>query len=119
MDIRPPRIPTILNKFDIWCIRQLQHILTEDASIEYLNTYDNYLNGCATLDEVKSARSKVYSFEWEILYAVIGCAIFNPIPPYYKYSWMAKMRDAHDEYTKSGKVPQLYLAIANELKNPK
>lgn len=106
MAIRPPRVPTVLNKFDVWCIRQLQHILTEESSIEYLNTYDNYLKDCATLDEVKSARSKVHSFEWEILYALISSAIFSSPPSYYEDSWMVKMKNAHADYIESGRVPK-------------
>lgn len=100
-----PKVPAVLSKFDTWCIRQVQHILTEEESINYLDTYERYLNGGATFDDVLSARCKIRSFDWEILGVLLSTIIHQPLPDYLLDNQMVKIRNAHSEYIRSGKVP--------------
>lgn len=114
MGIRPAKVPTVMDKFDIWCVRQVQHLLTDEDSINYLNTYEDYLNGTSTLEDVHLARTKDHSFEWEIVRAVLGTIIYGIDLPYLdENSLFKRIKKAHAEYVKSGKIP-LFSVYPNE-----
>jgi hypothetical protein len=45
----------IPKRFAIWCVRQVQHLMTDDRSVNAIDVAERYLDGNATLDELKIA----------------------------------------------------------------
>lgn len=95
--------PISLSKFDIWCVRQVQHLLSEPCSINYLDTYDRYLNGCATEEEVAAAREADCSLDWGIVSCVVSSFIYGvDLPWHYKGK---RFKEAYVNYLATGEAP--------------
>ena len=50
--------------FAVWCARQVQHLLTDQRSLDALDVAERYANGEATDDELTSAWSAARSAAW-------------------------------------------------------
>ena len=46
-----------LRQFALWCARQVEHLMEDERSKEALNVVERFLNGEATQEELKAARS--------------------------------------------------------------
>ena len=42
--------------FALWCARQVQHLMIDQRSIDCLDTYERYVRGKATIQQVAAAR---------------------------------------------------------------
>ena len=47
--------------FAVWCARQVQHLMTDQRSIDAIDVAERYANGQATQDELNAARSAAWA----------------------------------------------------------
>jgi hypothetical protein len=50
-----PKHIEIPKRFAIWCAREVQHLMTDERSVNAINVAERYLDGNATLEELKAA----------------------------------------------------------------
>ena len=50
--------------FAVWCARQVQHIMTDQRSLDALDVAERYANGEATDDELTAARAAAWAAMW-------------------------------------------------------
>ena len=60
--------------FAVWCARQVQHLMTDQRSINALDVAERYANGQATEDELKAARDDAWSAAGAARYAAMDVA---------------------------------------------
>ncbi len=51
--------------FAVWCARQVQHLLTDQRSLDALDTAEKYANGLATEEELKAAWTVARAAAWD------------------------------------------------------
>jgi hypothetical protein len=52
-----PEYIEIPKRFAIWCARDVQHLMEDERSVNAVNVAERYLDGNATLEELKAARA--------------------------------------------------------------
>ena len=60
--------------FAVFCARQVEHLLTDQRSIEAINTAERYANGEATKDELAAAHSAAGAAAWAAAWAAAALA---------------------------------------------
>ena len=53
-----------LRLFAVWCSRQVQHLLTDQRSLDALDVAERYANGEATEEELNAARAVAWAVAW-------------------------------------------------------
>ena len=54
-----------LRLFAVYCVRQVEHLLTDQRSLNAIATAERYANGEATSDELAAARSAAWDAAWD------------------------------------------------------
>ena len=58
--------------YAVWCGRQVQHLMTDQRSIDALDVAEKYATGCVTDSELDAARLAARDAAWEAAWAVWG-----------------------------------------------
>ena len=51
--------------FAVWCARQVQHLMTDQRSINALDVAERHANGQATAEELAAARDDAWDAAWD------------------------------------------------------
>ena len=54
-----------LRLYAVWCARQIQHLMTDERSINALDVAERYANGLATREELSTARAAAWDAAWD------------------------------------------------------
>jgi len=54
-----------LRLYAVWCARQVQHLMTDERSVNALNVAERYANGLATNEELHTARDDAWAAAWD------------------------------------------------------
>ena len=63
-----------LRLYAVWCARQVQHLMTDQRSIEALDVAEAYANGTATDEKLAAARDAARAAAWAAARAAAGDA---------------------------------------------
>jgi len=55
--------------FAVWCARKVQHLMTDQRSINALDIAEKYASGKATKEELNAARAAAYTAAWDASWA--------------------------------------------------
>ena len=84
--------------YAVWCARQVQHLMTDQRSIDALDVAERYANGQATQGELSAARSVAQEAAWDAArdaaWAAAGAASGNPVGIAARAAARAAARDA-------------------------
>lgn len=58
-----------LRLYAVWCARQVQHLMTDERSINALDVAERYANGLATDEELETARDAAGDVAWAVAWA--------------------------------------------------
>ena len=50
--------------FAVWCARQVQHLMTDERSINAIDVAERYANGLASLEELEAAFAAAWDAAW-------------------------------------------------------
>ena len=53
-----------LRLFAVWCARQVQHLMTDQRSINAIDVAERFANGSATIEELATARATAWAAAW-------------------------------------------------------
>ena len=59
-----------LRLFAVWCARQVQHVMTDQRSLDALDVAERYANDQATNDELAAAWSAARAAAWDAVWSV-------------------------------------------------
>ena len=59
-----PQHSKVLRLFAVWCVRRVQHRLTDPRSINALDVAERHANGTATDEELRAARAAAWDAAW-------------------------------------------------------
>ena len=59
-----PQHERVWRLFAVWCVRQVQHLLTDQRSLVALDVSERYANGMATDTELRAARDNARVASW-------------------------------------------------------
>jgi len=60
--------------FAVWCARQVQHLMTDQRSIDALDVAERFANGLATTQELDAAGAAAWAAAWDAARAAAGAA---------------------------------------------
>ena len=63
-----------LRLFAVWCVRQAQHLLTDQRSITAIDVAERYANGEATDEELAAAGDEAWAAAWDAAWAAARAA---------------------------------------------
>ena len=63
--------------FAVWCARQVQHLMTDERSINALNVAENYANGLTASGELAAARDAARDAAWDAARAAARAAAWD------------------------------------------
>jgi hypothetical protein len=63
--------------FAVWCARRVQHLMTDQRSLNALDVSERYANGQASAEELKAAREAAWEAKWGAAWDAAGAAAWE------------------------------------------
>jgi hypothetical protein len=67
-----PDLAPIWRRYAIWCARQVQHLTTDQRSLDALDVAERHANGAATDEELAAARDAALAAALDAAYAAVA-----------------------------------------------
>jgi len=92
--------------FAVWCARQVQHLMTDQRSLDALDVAERFANGLASEEELRVARAAAAAAAWEASMNAAYAALGTALEAAYAAAWSAARAAAWDAAWDAAKEAQ-------------